>query len=308
MFELAARNHISLAYASVEALKDAYQFSSLQDFLDIYYQGMSVLITEQDFFDLTLAYLKRAKQDGVRHVEIFFDPQAHLERGIAFKTVVNGIHKALLEGEIKYDISFGLIMCFLRHLSEQEAFDTLVLASDFKDKIIGVGLDSSELGHPPSNFSRVFAEAKKQGYRLVAHAGEEGPADYIRQALDELKIERIDHGNAVLDDPALTRRVVESGLALTVCPLSNLKLCVVDKVQNHPLPKMLEAGLKLTLNSDDPSYFGGYIAENYRVMAEAFNLDSRTLTKLAKNSISASFARPERKQALMMELVECALA
>jgi len=308
MFELAARNDIKLPFDSVEAVKQAYQFSNLQDFLDIYYQGMSVLITEQDFYDLTLAYLQRAQEDGVRHVEIFFDPQGHVERGIAFETVVNGIYRALQDGERQYDISFGLIMCFLRHLSEEAAFETLAQAEPFRDKIIGVGLDSSEQGNPPSKFQRVFAEAKKQGYRLVAHAGEEGGADYVLEALDLLHIERIDHGNAILQDAALTQRVADSGMALTVCPLSNLKLCVVDKVENHPLPEMLEKGLKVTLNADDPSYFGGYIAENYRVMAEAFDLDNKTLVRLAKYSISASFATKQRKQKLLLELVELALA
>ena len=308
MFELAARNHIDLPFDTVEAVKQAYQFSNLQDFLDIYYQGMSVLITEQDFFDLTLAYLLKAKADGVRHVEIFFDPQGHVERGIAFETVVNGIHRALIEGEIKHDISFGLIMCFLRHLSEEAAFETLAQAAPFKDKIIGVGLDSSEMGHPPEKFARVFAEAKKQGYHLVAHAGEEGPADYVRQALDLLNVERIDHGNAILDDAELTQRVAEEGIALTVCPLSNLKLCVVDDITRHPLPAMFKAGLKVTLNSDDPSYFGGYIGDNYLAMAQAFDLDRKTLVKLAKNSIGASFASKQRKQSLLLELVEHALA
>ncbi len=308
MFELAERNGIELPFENVEAVREAYQFSNLQDFLDIYYQGMSVLITEQDFFDLTLAYLMKAKADGVRHVEIFFDPQGHVERGVSFETVVNGIHRALIEGEIKHDISFGLIMCFLRHLSEEAAFETLAQAAPFRDKIIGVGLDSSELGNPPEKFQRVYMEAQKQGYRLVAHAGEEGTSDYVLQALDLLQIERIDHGNAILQDAALTQRVVDAGIALTVCPLSNLKLCVVDKAENHPLPEMLEKGLKVTLNADDPSYFGGYIADNYLVMAEAFDLDNKTLVKLAKNSITASFADKARKQVLLLELVEKALA
>lgn len=308
MFELAGRNNINLPFASIDEVKKAYKFSNLQDFLDIYYQGMSVLITEQDFFDLTLAYILRAKADGVRHVEIFFDPQGHVERGVAFETAVNGIHRALVEGEIKHDISFGLIMCFLRHLSEESAFETLTMAQPFKDKIMGVGLDSSELGNPPEKFSTVFQAAKQQGYRLVAHAGEEGPVDYVQQALDQLNIERIDHGNAILQSAELIKRVVDSKIALTVCPLSNLKLCVVDKVENHPLPEMLSLGLKVTLNSDDPSYFGGYIAENYQVMADVFQLDKQTLVKLAKNSISASFATKQRKQVLLMELIEFALA
>lgn len=308
MFELAERNEISLPFDSVDDVRKAYQFSNLQDFLDIYYQGMSVLITEQDYFDLTLAYLMKAKADGVRHVEIFFDPQGHVERGVAFETVVNGIHRALIEGEIKHDISFGLIMCFLRHLSEEAAFETLAQAAPFRDKIIGIGLDSSEKGNPPEKFQRVYAEAKKQGYHLVAHAGEEGSADYVLQALDLLEIERIDHGNSILDDAALTQRVADAGIALTVCPLSNLKLCVVDKAENHPLPKMLAKGLIVTLNADDPSYFGGYIADNYMAMAQAFDLDRKTLVKLAKNSITASFANKARKQALLLELVEKALA
>ncbi|MEE9448163.1 MAG: adenosine deaminase [Arenicellales bacterium] len=307
LFSLAERNGITLPFKTIEDVRAAYQFSNLQDFLDIYYQGMSVLITEQDFFDLTMAYLLRAKEDGVRHVEIFFDPQGHVERGIAFETVVNGIYRALVEGEVKHDISFGLIMCFLRHLSEDEAFDTLKMAEPFKDKLLGVGLDSSEMGHPPEKFQNVFSVAKKQGYKIVAHAGEEGPAEYVRQALDLLEVDRIDHGNAVLEDAELTQRVADEGIALTVCPLSNLKLCVVDKAENHPLPKMLEAGLTITLNSDDPAYFGGYIAENYQVMADAFDLDRKVLVKLAKNSIAVSFANKKRKQVLLMELIEQAL-
>ena len=302
MFQLAERNNITLPYENVAALKAAYAFNRLQDFLDIYYQGMNVLRTEQDFFDLTWAYLQKIQQQSVRHVEIFFDPQGHLERGIAFKTALKGIHSALLKGQKEYDISFGLILCFLRHLDEDDALATLKLALPHKDKIIGVGLDSSEQGNPPAKFQQVFAKARKEGFRLVAHAGEEGPPEYIYQALDLLKVERIDHGNTAMQDPALVKRLVDEQIALTVCPLSNTKLCVVDDMKHHPLPQMLEAGLKVTINSDDPAYFGGYLDENYEAVSDILGNDKGLLAKLAQNSFSAAFIDEAKRDSLIAEV------
>ena len=303
MFAMAARNGVSAARESLEALREAYQFSRLQDFLDIYYQGMAVLRTERDFYDLTWAYLKKARAQKVRHVELFFDPQGHVCRGVSFDAVVNGISAALLKAQRKFDLSSCLIMCFLRHLDQREAFDMLEMARPHRDKITGVGLDSSELGHPPEKFEGVFAHARAQGYRCVAHAGEEGPPEYIRGALDALKVERIDHGNNALEDARLVERLVAEAVPLTLCPLSNLKLRVIDKMTDHPLKKMLQLGLHVTLNSDDPAYFGGYVNENYMAVAEAFELDRATLGQLARNSITASFAEPRRRQALLAELV-----
>ncbi len=294
MFAIAQRNNIDLPYRSVEQLREAYNFSNLQDFLDIYYQGMNVLRTQRDFYELTRDYLARAHTQGVRHVEIFFDPQGHVSRGISFETVLDGLHQALTESEAMHGISFHIIMCFLRHLDQDDAFKTLDMAMPYRDRIIGVGLDSSERGNPPEKFTGVFAAARQAGFRCVAHAGEEGPADYVRQALDQLQIERIDHGNAALDDPALVNYLAKQQIALTVCPLSNLKLCVVDSVDQHPLPTMLRHNLCITLNSDDPAYFGGYINENYQVMQQAFSLDIDTLATLAKNSFTASFASQQR--------------
>lgn len=289
MFEIARRNDVSIPYKSVEELRKAYDFSNLQDFLDIYYQGMSVLLKEQDFYDLTWAYLTRVKEDNVRHVEIFFDPQGHTERGVSFQTAITGIHKALEDGEAKLGISYKLIMCFLRHLSEESALETLEQAKPYLDWIDGVGLDSSEMGHPPSKFKTAFAEAKKLGLKLVAHAGEEGPPAYVYEALDDIHVDRIDHGNRALEDDALTSRIAEKGYTLTVCPLSNLKLCGVTDMKDHPLPKMLELGLRATVNSDDPAYFGGYVNQNFKAVHDAQPLSADEAVTLAKNSFTGSF-------------------
>ncbi|KTE35849.1 MULTISPECIES: adenosine deaminase [unclassified Sphingopyxis] len=295
MFELAQRNGVAIPFASVEEVRAAYAFSNLQDFLDIYYQGMGVLITEQDFYDLTAAYLARARADTVRHVEIFFDPQGHTERGVAFETVIAGITRALDDAEAQHGITSKLIMCFLRHLSEAEAEATLDEALPWLDRIDGVGLDSSEVGHPPSKFERVFARARGLGLKIVAHAGEEGPPAYVHEALDLLKVDRIDHGNRSLEDPALVARLAAEGLTLTVCPLSNLKLCVVDDIAAHPLKTMLGAGLKATVNSDDPSYFGGYVGANYLAVADALDLSKAELVTLAQNSFTGSFLDEDTK-------------
>lgn len=302
MFEIAQRNAIDLPFKDVEALRKAYDFSRLQDFLDIYYQGMNVLREEQDFYDLTWAYLSKIHKQNVLHTEIFFDPQGHTDRGIPFETALNGIYKALQDGEKQLGISFGLIMCFLRHLDEDAAMATLEQALAHKDKIIGVGLDSSEMGHPPEKFATVFARAKAEGFHIVAHAGEEGPPEYVRQALDILHVERIDHGNRALEDEALTQRIAESGMALTVCPLSNLKLCVVDDLKNHPIKKMLKAGLKATINSDDPAYFGGYMNENFGQLAEAVGLTRDEIATLARNGFEATFLPKDQQQALVAKL------
>jgi len=302
MFELAARNNITLPYQSVEALHKAYDFSRLQDFLDIYYQGMNVLRTEQDFYDLTWAYLEKVNAQNVRHVEIFFDPQGHVDRDIKFETALNGIYSALNTAQKEYGISFGIIMCFLRHLDEEDAFKTLDLALPHKDKIIGVGLDSSEMGHPPSKFQNVFSKAREAGFHIVAHAGEEGPPEYIYEALDLLKVERIDHGNTSMQDPELLKRLAKEQMPLTVCPLSNTKLCVVNDIKNHPLPHMLEAGLKVTINSDDPAYFGGYLNENYEAISPIINNDKGVLSQLAKNSFEAAFISIPEKARLVAEV------
>lgn len=295
MFELARRNDVPIPFASVEEVRAAYAFSNLQDFLDIYYQGMGVLQTEQDFHDLTAAYLARACADGVRHVEIFFDPQGHTERGIAFATVIGGITRALDIAAAEHGPTSKLIMCFLRHLSESDAEATLDEALPYLDRIAGVGLDSSEVGHPPSKFERVFARARALGLRLVAHAGEEGPPSYVREALDLLKVDRIDHGNRSLEDSALVSHLASTGMCLTVCPLSNLKLCVVDDLAAHPLKVMLDAGLHATVNSDDPSYFGGYVNANYRAVADALDLSKSDLIALARNSFTGSFLAEDAK-------------
>lgn len=302
MFALAQRNAIAIPFASVEEVRKAYDFSNLQDFLDIYYQGMNVLQKEQDFYDLTWAYLERVHSQNVRHVEIFFDPQGHTERGVAFKTVIDGITRALADGEAKLGISSKLIMCFLRHLSEEEALATLEQALPYKDKLSGVGLDSSEVGHPPSKFARVFAKAREAGLLLVAHAGEEGPPEYVHEALDILKIDRIDHGNRSLEDAKLVERIAADGTALTVCPLSNLKLCVIKDMQQHPLRRMLQAGLKATVNSDDPAYFGGYMNENYKAVTHALDLTREELAQLAANGIEACFIDDADKARLKAEL------
>jgi adenosine deaminase len=289
MFALAKRNHVDLPYPSLESLKAAYEFSDLQSFLDIYYVAASVLLTEQDFYDMTWAYLERAKADNVQHAEIFFDPQAHTARGVAFGTAVQGIHAALLEGARKFGISSFLIMCFLRHLTEEDAFATLGQALPHRDKIAGVGLDSSERGHPPSKFTRVFARCRELGWRVVAHAGEEGPPAYITEALDLLKAERIDHGVRCLEDPEVVARLAAEQIPLTVCPLSNVKLRVFSSLGQHNLKKLMAAGLQVTINSDDPAYFGGYVNENFRATRRALGLSREELNRLARNSFLASF-------------------
>ena len=295
LFALARRNGVAIPFASVEAVRAAYNFSNLQDFLDIYYQGMSVLQTEQDFFDLTWAYLQRAAADTVRHVEIFFDPQGHTARGIAFATVLDGIERALKQGATQLGISYRLIMCFLRHLSEAEAEATLDEAVPYLARIHGVGLDSSEVGHPPAKFARVFARARDLGLFVTAHAGEEGPPDYVVEALDLLHVQRIDHGNRALEDPALVGRIAEAGLVLTVCPLSNLRLCVIGEMAQSPVRRMLAAGLKATVNSDDPAYFGGYINDNFRALAAAIDLTAAEIVQLAENSFTGSLLSAEQQ-------------
>lgn len=306
LFELAARNRVTIPFASAAEVRAAYSFSNLQDFLDIYYQGMSVLLTSEDFFDLTWAYLKRAKADNVRHVEIFFDPQGHTQRGISFATVLDGIERALKQGEAEFGISYRLIMCFLRHLSEDDAFATLAEAEPHLPRIHGVGLDSSELGHPPSKFERVFARARELGLHVTAHAGEEGPPEYVREALDLLKVERIDHGNRALDDAELTRRIAAEGLTLTVCPLSNLRLCVIADMAQSPVRRMLDAGLKVMINSDDPAYFGGYVNDNFRAVVDALDLSERQIVQLARNSFTGSFLPPEAQARHLAAIDEAA--
>jgi adenosine deaminase len=299
MFEIAKRNQIAIKYKSVEEVKAAYKFGNLQDFLDIYYAGAGVLQNEQDFYDLTWAYLQRAHSENVVHTEIFFDPQTHTDRGIAFATVINGIDRALSDAKQKLGISSKIILCFLRHLSEEAAFETLAQSLPFKDKIIAVGLDSSEVGFPPEKFERVFAKAREEGFLTVAHAGEEGPASYIWQALDLLKVSRIDHGNTCLTDKKLIKRLVEEQIPLTVCPLSNLSLRVVSDLKLHPLKQMLAKDLMVTINSDDPAYFGGYILQNYLQIAQALNLTFDEISLLAQNSIKASFLSPKEKAELL---------
>ena len=295
LMQFAARNQVDIPFTTLDEVKAAYNFSNLQDFLDIYYQGMSVLQTEADFHDLTDAYLQRCQADNVRHVEVFFDPQGHTERGLPFSTPIEGILSALDAAKDKYGITYKLIMCFLRHLSEADAFATLEQAEPYLDRIHGVGLDSSELGHPPSKFARVFAAAREIGLKLVAHAGEEGPPEYVVEALDLLEIDRIDHGNRLLEDEALIARVKEAGLTLTVCPLSNLSLCVVDDLKDHPMKRMLDLGLNATINSDDPAYFGGYVNQNYRETAAALGLDADDIITLARNSFTGSFLNPDEQ-------------
>lgn len=308
MFAMAQRNAIAIPFESVEAVREAYHFSNLQDFLDIYYQGMNVLRTEQDFYDLTMTYLRRVSAQNVMHTEIFFDPQGHTERGISFETVVSGITRALDDGLVDLGITSRLIMCFLRHLSEESAFATLDQAMPHRDRIIGVGLDSSELGHPPEKFARVFAMARERGFKIVAHAGEEGPPDYVWQALDDLKIDRMDHGNRSLEDPALVQRIVNEGIALTVCPLSNLKLCGVGDMRDHPIKKMLDLGIRATVNSDDPSYFGGYMNENFIAVADALDLERDHIVMLARNGINACFVSDASRKKMMQRLDAYVLA
>lgn len=298
LFDLAIRNHVKLPYENVNAVKQAYQFSQLQDFLDIYYQAAQVLITEQDFYDLTWAYLVKCKEQNVYHVEPFFDPQTHTERGIAFATVINGIHNALQEGEKTLGISSELIMCFLRHLSEEQAFATLTEAQPYLDKIKAVGLDSSEEGHPPEKFSRVFAKARELGLLTVAHAGEEGPAEYILTAINELQVSRIDHGVNAINDPRLIEYLKQTQMPLTVCPLSNTKLKVFADMSRHNILELLTLGLCVTVNSDDPAYFGGYMTENFEALAQSLAMNQTQAKKLVENSIHASFCNQQRKQYL----------
>lgn len=289
LFELAQRNKVSIPFVSVEAVREAYNFRRLQDFLDIYYQGMAVLQTERDFYDLTYAYLKRVAADNVVHVEVFYDPQGHTERGLDFAVPITGILSALEDGRRDFNISAHIIMCFLRHLSEAAAFDTLAQAEPWLDKLKGVGLDSSELGHPPSKFENVFAAARSEGLQRVAHAGEEGPPDYVYQALDLLHIDRLDHGNRAMEDKALVERLVKSGMTLTVCPLSNQKLCVVDNMAVHPIKRMLDLGLKATVNSDDPAYFGGYVNDNFHAIIRHLDISAKDIRQLARNSFTGAF-------------------
>ena len=304
MFELAERNNVALAYDSVESLRQAYQFDNLQSFLDIYYQGASVLITEQDFYDLTWAYLLRCKEDSVVHVEPFFDPQTHTDRGVSFATVIQGISAALRDGETKLGISSFLVMSFLRHLSEASAFETLEQALPFKDQLIAIGLDSSELGHPPEKFQRVFEKALEYGFFTLAHAGEEGPPSYIWQALELLKVSRVDHGVRAFEDEELMQHLIAEQIPLTVCPLSNTKLKVFASMGDHNILKMLERGVKVTVNSDDPSYFGGYVAANYLALAASLPLEVEHLKQLASNSIEASFMSEVQKQAHLRSIAQ----
>jgi len=289
MFELARRNGVKLPWDSVEATRAAYAFSDLQSFLDLYYAGAAALIQEQDFFDLARAYFERAHADGVVHAELFFDPQTHTARGVAFETVLDGLERACSEAQARWGISSRLILCFLRHLSEEDGFATLEQALPHLARIHGVGLDSSEKGHPPSKFEHLFARCRELGLHIVAHAGEEGPPAYIVEALDVLKVERIDHGVRAAEDPALLERLARDQVPLTVCPLSNVKLCVFQRLAQHNLKQQLDAGLKVTINSDDPAYFGGYVAQNYVETAQALGLTRAELKRIARNSLEASF-------------------
>jgi len=303
MFTLAHKNNIAIPYQSVEEVRNAYNFTSLQSFLDIYYAGANVLINESDFFDLTWAYLLTCKAQNILHVEIFFDPQTHTKRGIAFKTVVEGITKALEKAKVELGISSFLIMSFLRHLSEADAFETLEHSLPFKEKIIGVGLDSSEVGHPPSKFERVFEASAKEGYKIVAHAGEEGDCSYIWEAINLLHVSRIDHGIRCDEDAKLVDFLIEKQIPLTVCPLSNVKLKAVQNMQEHNIVKLLHKGVLVTVNSDDPAYFGGYINENYEALVKSLHVKEDELKTLAKNSFKASFLSEVKKQ-YFIDLIE----
>jgi adenosine deaminase len=299
IFALAGRNQVQLNYASIEALRAAYAFTDLQSFLDIYYAGASVLLKEQDFFDMTWAYLLRAESDNVRHTEIFFDPQTHTARGVDIGAVIGGIDRALQRGRAELGISSALILCFLRHLSEEEAFETLQVALPYRDKFIGVGLDSSECGNPPEKFAKIFAYCRGLGLHLVAHAGEEGPPEYIRTALDLLRVERIDHGVRCLEDAELTKHLAKIQMPLTVCPLSNIKLRVFDQMRDHNLPALLDAGVLAMINSDDPAYFGGYLNDNFVACFNALPLQRQHAQQLARNSFSAAFLDAPKKQAYL---------
>lgn len=306
MFEIAQRNQIAIPYQSVEEVKQAYNFHNLQSFLDIYYAGANVLIHEQDFYDLAWAYFEKCAADHVVHTEMFFDPQTHTDRGIAFATVINGLQRACDDAQRKLGISSRLIMCFLRHLSEEAAFETLEQALPFKAQIIAVGLDSSELGHPPSKFERVFVKARELGFLTVAHAGEEGPAEYVWEALDVLKVNRIDHGVRSEEDPQLMQRLIAEKMPLTVCPLSNLKLCVVNDMAEHNIRRLLQQGVQVTVNSDDPSYFGGYMNDNFIAVAEALELSNEELKQLVVNSFEASFISDAEKQQWKVQIEKLA--
>ena len=308
LMRLAAKNRVDIPFNTVEEVRAAYRFTALKDFLEIYYQGMDVLREAEDFYDLAMAYLERVAADGAVHAEVFYDPQGHTARGISFAAAADGILRALADGEAKFGITSKLILCFLRHLSEDDAFATFRIAAPwFADgRIIGIGLDSTEQGNPPSKFARLYEAARNAGLKTVAHAGEEGPADYVRDALDILKIDRIDHGNNCLDDPALVARIAAAGIALTVCPLSNLKLRVVGDLARHPLKRMLDAGLKATVNSDDPAYFGGYLLDNYTAVAEALALARGDLVTLARNSINAAFLDDASKARHLAKIDEIA--
>ena len=296
MFKLSKRNKVEIPFKNVDEIRSAYNFSNLDSFLKIYYQGSNVLITEEDFFDLTWEYILRCKQDNIVHTEIFFDPQSHLPRGISFKTIINGINKALKKAKDELNISSKIIMCFLRHLDEESCFDVLKQACDHKDKIIGVGLDSSEKGNPPTKFERLFDQAIKEGFLTVAHAGEEGPPEYILDSLDVLKVKRIDHGVQCLKDEKLVNRLISEQIPLTVCPFSNVKLCVFDKLENHNLKKMLDKGLRVMVNSDDPAYFGGYLNKNLIETSKALNLDIQDVKILIENSFKSSFLDEDEKK------------
>ena len=302
MFELARRNGVSLPYGSIEDVRRAYVFSDLQSFLDIYYAGCQVLLNEQDFYDLAWSYLTRASEQGVRHAEIFFDPQTHTDRGVPFETVVSGIHRALEDGRTRLNITSGLILCFLRHLSADAAMRTLAQALPYRDWILAVGLDSSEIGHPPTKFRDVYNRAREAGLLAVAHAGEEGPPAYVWEALDVLKVRRIDHGVRSIEDERLVGRLVEEQVPLTVCPLSNVKLRVFPDLRSHNLKQLLDRGLLVTVNSDDPAYFGGYVGENFRASAAALDLSREQLLLLARNSFVASFLSDESKRTYLEEL------
>jgi adenosine deaminase len=304
MFQIARRNNARIKYRSVEEIREAYNFSNLQDFLDIYYEAAGILTQEEDFYDLTMAYLEKAVSQNVLHSEIFFDPQAHTGWGIKFSTVIDGIHKARQDAGKRLGISTGLIMCFLRDLDESAAMKTLEEALPYRDRIIAVGLDSTEVGNPPSKFQDVFARAREAGFLTVAHGGEEGTAKYVWEALELLKVSRIDHGNHGLDDDKLTEELVRRKIPLTVCPISNLRLKVIDSMQNHPLRRMMEKGLIVTINSDDPAYFGGYINENYLAVAKALNLTADDIYKLAKNSFEASFLEAGIKDKMLSRIYE----
>ena len=302
IFKLAQRNKIPLKYESVEALRAAYSFNNLQEFLDLYYQGANVLITEQDFYDLTMAYLKKCWEENIVHTEIFFDPQTHTHRGVALETVVKGIQQALDEARNNWGITSLLIPNFLRHLSEEDAISTFKECLPFREYFTGFGLDSSELGHPPAKFERVFKLVRNEGFKVVAHAGEEGPAQNVRDALQLLNAVRIDHGVRSIDDPELLLELTRLQVPLTVCPLSNLKLCVVDHLKDHPLKTLLDAGIMATVNSDDPAYFGGYLVQNYVDTAKALDLSKEEILKLAKNSFKASFLGEHEKERWIAEL------